>query len=503
MSDDRLSFPRAELRARTVRGVAVTAAFLVLIDGVVLAQGLIVTRLLGPETIGLYGIVSITVMSLIALKRVGIDEAYVQQESGEEGEFQRAFTLELGLSSAFALLICASAPILAAVYGESRLLPLTIATAYLPIAFALQAPMWIFFRRMDYVRQRSLQAIVPLVTFAVTVPLAAVGVGVWSLVIGAAAGNAVGALAAIAASPFRLRVRYDREAARRYLAFSGPVFVSAGALLAVQQGQILSFGLVKGLAGAGFITLAVTLTRYVDRADQIVTAALYPAICAVQGRTARLTELFEKSNRVTMMWTLPYAVGLVLFAPDLVGFVLGHRWEPATILIQGLAGAMLLTQIAFNWFSFFRAHGWTGPPAWEGVVSVVAFGALAVPGLVVWGSGGFVGGRIAAVSITLAVRARFLRRLLPDVRLAPLVARAARPVALAAGAALALRLLTWGGERGAVEAVTELALFLAVFGLATLRLDRPLIDEVRTTWRSPAMATAEAAAAPVEATPTP
>jgi O-antigen/teichoic acid export membrane protein len=481
---------------RTVRGVAVTAAFLVLIDGIVLLQGLIVTRLLGPDTIGLYGIVSITVMSLIALKRVGIDEAYVQQESGAEGEFQRAFTLELGLSSAFGLAICIAAPILAAVYGESELLPLTLATAYLPIAFALQAPMWIFFRRMDYVRQRSLQAIVPLVTFAVTVPLAAVGVGVWSLVIGAAAGNAVGAVAAIAASPFRLALRYDREAARRYLAFSGPVFVSAGALLAVQQGQILSFGVVKGLAGAGFITLAVTLTRYVDRADQIVTAALYPAVCAVQGRTARLTELFEKSNRVTMMWTLPYAIALVLFAPDLVTFVLGHKWEPATILIQGLAGAMGLTQIGFNWFSFFRAHGWTRPPAWEGVVSVAAFGALAVPGLLVWGSGGFVGGRIAAVALTLGVRARFLRRLLPGVRLVPLVMRAARPVALAAAAALALRGITWGGHRGAVEAAFEVGLFAVVYAVAVLRLERPLIHEVRTTWRSPAMATAQAAPRP-------
>src|SRR5207249_4532973 len=238
------------------------------------------------------------------------------------------FTLELGVSMAFAVLICASAPILAAIYGDSQLLPLTIATAYLPIAFALQAPMWIFFRRMDYVRQRSLQAIVPLVTFAVTVPLAAVGVGVWSLVIGAAAGNAVGALAAIAASPFRLRVRYDREAARRYLAFSGPVFVSAGALLAVQQGQILSFGLVKGLAGAGFITLAVTLTRYVDRADQIVTAALYPAICAIKGKTRSLEELFVKSNRATLLWVLPFSGALVLFAPDIQRLLLGPRWHP-------------------------------------------------------------------------------------------------------------------------------------------------------------------------------
>src|SRR5689334_12044954 len=137
-----------------------------------LAQGLIVARVLGPSEIGLYGIVSITVMTLIALKQVGIDEAYVQQdEADQEIEFQRAFTLEMFLSLLFAVLIAAAAPILVAVYDDHRLLALTLAVSYLPIAFALQAPLWIFFRRMDFIRQRSLQAVVPVVTFLVTIPL--------------------------------------------------------------------------------------------------------------------------------------------------------------------------------------------------------------------------------------------------------------------------------------------------------------------------------------------
>ena len=48
-----------------------------------------------------------------------------------------------------------------------------------------------------------LQAIVPVVTFAVTVPLAVAGVGVWSLVIGPFVANATAAAAAVAVSPYR------------------------------------------------------------------------------------------------------------------------------------------------------------------------------------------------------------------------------------------------------------------------------------------------------------
>ncbi len=94
-------------------------------------------------------------------------------------------------------------------------------------------------------------------------------------------------------------------------------------MLIVLQGQVLAFDLAEGLAAAGYITLAVTLTRYADRVDRILAATIYPAICAVQDRPATLAELFAKSNRLALAWVVPFCGGLVLFAPDLVEFVLG------------------------------------------------------------------------------------------------------------------------------------------------------------------------------------
>jgi O-antigen/teichoic acid export membrane protein len=472
------------LRARVVRGVVVNASVLALVDAVVLAQGLIVTRLLGPETIGLYGVVTVTAMTILSLKRVGIDEAYVAREAADqETEFQHAFTLELALSAAFALVLLAAAPVVAAVYGDDRLLALTAATAYLPLAFALQSPTWIFFRRMDYGRQRLLQAVVPLITFAVTVPLAAAGVGVWSLVIGPAAGNLVGIVAAVAASPYRLRLRYDRAVARRYLGFSAPVFVALVAALVVAQGQILAFDVARGLEWVGFVTLAATLARYIDRADVVVVQTIYPAICAIRGRTRALEELFVRSNRATLLWVLPVCAGAVLFAGDLVTGVLGDAWRPARPLVQGLAVAAAMGQLGFNWFSFYRAHERTRPPAVEAVVAAVAFLALAIPGLAVAGVTGFVVGRCAAVAIQLCVRARYVRALLPAVRARDLLGRTLIPAAVGAGAVLALRAALWGSDRPGAQAIAELALFGAVVVALSVRLERPLLRELVSAMR--------------------
>ncbi len=472
---ERLGFPREQLRERTTRGGVLNALFLGGGEGLALVQGLVVTALLGPVAIGLYGIVTTTAMTIVQLRRVGIDEAFVAQtEEHQEEEFQKAFALELSIGILFSLLIAALAPVLALAYGDDRLLALTLAVAYLPTAFALQAPQWVFFRRMDFLRLRLLQFSIPAVTFAVTVPLAAITDSVWALVIGPLAGNTVAVIAALAISPYSLRPRFDRAAARRYLGFSWPIFATALATLLVLQGQVFAFDLDAGLAAAGFITLAATLTRYADRAEQIVATTIYPAICAVQDRPATQRELFVKSSRVTMIWAVPFCAALALFAPDLVDHVLGSEWEPAVVLIQGLAAAAALQQVGYGWFSFYRARGDSRPQAVESAVMAATFLGLAVPGLFLYGAKGFVVGRVATSLAMLVVRRRYVRRLFDDVELGRLAVRGFAPVLAAAAATLALRELVDAGT------LPELALFAAVAAALTWALERRLLSELAT-----------------------
>jgi O-antigen/teichoic acid export membrane protein len=468
-----------------MRGVVIAGTFVVLIDVLVLTQGLIVTRVLGPREIGLYGIASVFALSLIALKRVGIDEAFVaQEEPDQEREFQIAFTLDLALATICAVAIAALAPLVAVVWRNDRLVGITAALAYLPVALALQAPMWVFFRRMDYLRQRSLQAVQPAVAIVVTVPLAVLGVGVWSIVIGQAAGYAVAIVTGLKVSPYRLRLRFDRHAGRRYLTFSAPIFVTAVAALLIAQGQTLAFKLHGGLAAAGFITLALLLTRYVDRADQIVTAAIYPAICAIKGKTRLLEELFVKSNRATLLWVLPFSGGLVLFAADIQHLLLGPRWHPAIVLVQGLAIATALAQLGFNWFAFYRAHGNNRPAAIESTVGAILFVTLAIPGLLLAGSVGFVVGRIAGVVVVVAVRRHYVKRLLPGVRYATFVRPALVPLLAATGSVLVVRFAAWGDGRPVVQTGLEIALFVVVYVFAITRRERRLMGELLGGLRS-------------------
>ena len=153
------------------------------------------------------------------------------------------------------------------------------------------------------------------------------------------------------------------------------------------------------------------------------------------------------------------------------------------MLLQGLAVAGAIQQLGFNWFSFYRARGETRPPAVEAVVGAVAFVALAVPGLLIDGSDGFVAGRIAAVVIATAVRWFYVRRLLPSVRASALLAPALIPLAQAVIAVVALRLATGGGHRALWQALLEAAAFVGVYVISVWHRERALIGELLTAMR--------------------
>jgi O-antigen/teichoic acid export membrane protein len=296
-------------------------------------------------------------------------------------------------------------------------------------------------------------------------------------VIGSVAGNVVAALIAARLSPYRLRFDWHVPSVRLYASFSWPILFAAVAGLVIRQGQVFAFNAHLGLAGAGFITLAVTLTRYADRADQIVTATIYPAICAVTDRREVMTELFMKSNRVTAMWALPFGAFLALFSGDLVHFVLGDKWEPAVILLQVLGITGAVHQLGFNWTAFYRAVGISRPQAVYAAAAALAFVAVPLPLLFVEGIDGFAYGMFAVMAAAWGTRAVYIKRLLPDVRLTALAIRAAAPVAAASLAVLLMRAVE-SGSGGAGMALAELAVFGLVLALATWLLERRLLAEL-------------------------
>jgi polysaccharide transporter, PST family len=466
------------LRIRAARGTIVNAIFFVGVNALNLLRGFLVAAFLTTSEYGVWGVVLVVLFTLMFLRQVGIGEKYIQQdEADQQVAFRKAMTFELALSGVVLVAGVALVPALAAIFGEPEIIaPALVALLVVP-AQALQAPLWIFYRDMDFVRQRKLQILDPLTGFVIAVVLLVAGWNYWALILGVVAGAWVGALVSLRASPYRFRWTWDRATLRSYASFSWPLFFAGMSGIVVGQGLLIVGEAELGLAGVGIITLASTISQYSDRADQAISQTIYPTICAVKDRADLLYEAFVKSNRLALMWGAPFGLGLALFAEDLVQFGIGERWRPGIGLMQAIGVSVAVHQIGFNWDSFYRAGANTKPIAVAAAISIVAFLGIGLPLLATEGLRGLALATILVEGVNFTLRMVFLRRLFPDFRFLRHAARALVPSLPALGLVLALR-LALGAEQTLPAALGVFVLYVVTTLAATALIERRLLREM-------------------------
>ena len=304
--------PVGSRRRLAARGTVINSGFQIGLGSLNFLKALIAAGLLTAADSGVWGALFLAVGLVVAVKTTGVSDKFIQQdEADQEIAFQKAFTLELLSSLILVVRLVALAPLLALAYGQEELLVPGLVIALVIPGFALQSPIWIFYRRMDFLRQRLLSAVDPVTSFVVTVALAVAGLGYWSLVIGFVAGSLGRRAGRHRPCPYPLRFRTSRHDARvLQLLLAADDRRHRGLMIGFLS---LFFGdLALGLAGAGAIALAANYAAYTDRIDTVITQTIYPAICRVRDNRQLLEETFIKSNRLTLMWGMPFGIALSL-----------------------------------------------------------------------------------------------------------------------------------------------------------------------------------------------
>lgn len=466
----------SDLASKAARGSIVNGGFLAAINVLGVVKWLAAASFLGASEYGVWGLISVTAGFVLALGAVGIDDKYLQQDREDQrAAFQVAFTLQCAMVALLGLGIAVAMPLCALLYDQPDIVGPGMALALAMPAAALQAPLWIYWRRMDFLRQRTLQIWDPVVSLVVVVGLAAAGLGVWALVLGTIAGAYAASVATVLASPYPLRWRYEPGALREYASFSWPLFAGAASMVLILLVPSLVASRVEGLAAVGAIALANIVVQFAYRVDEVLTQVLYPAICSVKDRADLLLAAFSKSNRLALLWALPCGAAGALFADDFVDYVLGEKWRIAVTLIQVLAVTAAVNQFGFNWTAFYRALNRTRPIAVAHFVLLAGVLGIAVPLLASDGLDGYAAGMAAATALALAVRFYFISRLFPLRAVAHLL-RALLPTIPAVLAVLAVR---WAADSGRSpgRALAEVALFLVAAAAGSALFERDLVRE--------------------------
>ncbi len=118
---------RSDLKRKTVRGGMFTAAAQAAQVGIQLAALPILARLLDPADFGLVAMVTVFTHFAVMFVDVGLSMATVQRPKITQYQVSNLFWLSLALGSAISFLVAALSPLIAWIYGEPRLIAITLA----------------------------------------------------------------------------------------------------------------------------------------------------------------------------------------------------------------------------------------------------------------------------------------------------------------------------------------------------------------------------------------
>src|SRR5215213_4039954 len=426
---------------RAVRGVPWTILAYAANKLVTVGTTLALARLLTPEDFGIVALALLAVVALSFLRDLGLNGALVIRRDLDERAQGVVLALMLTTGALLAAALAASAPLAARLFDEPRLEGVL---EVLSIAVPLGGFTWFYEtvlqRELEF-KKRFVSVTAQTVAYAATaLTLAALGAGVWSLVVGQLAGTVAFGVALVAVAPYHVTPRFDWTTARGLVRSSRGFMLQGVTAFLQQNADYFAVGRILGAAQVGFYSLAYRLAElpYWAIADPVARVT-FPAFARMRHRGEDVRPAFLSTLRLVALVSCPF------------GVVLSGAAEPFTAALLGIWGAVRPVQVTIAWL--LNSVGQAGL---MGLISVAVLVPL-IPGLLVAADLGGITAvawvRLGDRGVSLLVLSWFGARR-ADVRLGA-QARAVAPVLLAC-------VLAWAASRAVTIALDEERAFVAL-----------------------------------------
>lgn len=327
--------------------------------GLGLLTTLILAKLLSPDDFGLVAIASMLIQVLYTFKDMGIAQALIYQKDDIENAASTAFWLMIAFNFAIFLIAVAISPLAADFYNNRLVMPVVILLSSNLMWNAIRAvPNALIRKNIDF-HKLIVPEVVPVVVGSiVSISMAYMGYGVWSLVVRSMLVSGLGVILIWFFTPFKPKLIFDVQSAKilfkygKYIVGSSVFFV---ALYNIDKFYISKFG---GIAMLGFYELAIRIANLpVTEFSHLVGSVMFPVLSRLNQDMEALANSFLKTIEYSSMISMPMAIGISAYGPPLIDCIYGETWRPMAIPLQIVAGYALLRAMSTIIHDTFKACG--------------------------------------------------------------------------------------------------------------------------------------------------
>ena len=318
------------IKQKAIHGIIWTGVAKASMQGVIFILMLVLARLLTPEDFGVVGMAAIITVAISMVNDRGLGTAIIQKSS--LSDLHRASVFWGGIVFSlllFILGVLAASP-LALFFKNPKVQPVIAVQA---IGFVIGSlgivHKSILTKNLEFKKLALAEVISALASGLVSIVLALMRYGVWSLVIGALVRDAINVFLVWIYCRWRPRLFFSWRYFNELFAFSANVLGNDVVSYAVTNMDILIIGRLLGSEALGYYSLAFNLVKMpVTRLSGVVSKVAFPAFSAIQDDLEKLRKGFLQASALLSLILFPLLLGLALYAREFIALFMGAKWLP-------------------------------------------------------------------------------------------------------------------------------------------------------------------------------
>lgn len=307
-------------------------------------MGVVLARLLVPADFGMMVTIQLLTGMVSLVATGGMGQALIRSKEASALDFHAVFTVQLFIGVGICAALFTIAPSFATWFNEELLKDLLRISA---VGFLLRPLMnlhltWLQ-REMRFKETAIRSGFASVFSGLVSIILAALGAGVWSLAIGGLASSLASYILVRRLTPMSAQVAFDRAIVSRHAGYGSKLIMNELISYIRRQTANLLISKISGNAAVGVFNKADSLSKLpFTLISGPVYQPVFRAMSVAQDDPEKIKYLYCRMASLLLLYTLPIYVGLWWLAKPFILVVFGQHWAETAGVLEILAPLGLL-----------------------------------------------------------------------------------------------------------------------------------------------------------------
>lgn len=320
---------------------------------------IILARLLLPEDFGIIGMAVIFTGLVQTINELGLSAAIIQKKNIDDNHLSTSFWISLLLGIILFITTVAISSDIADFFEKELIGPVV---SVLSIGFVLGSfgivHRSLLQKNIEFKKIAVTEISASVTSGTVSVILAFLGFGVWSIVFGTILNNFTRIVLLWKVCTWRPSMIFDLTSFKELFSFGAHVMGSQFLNYIDSNIDYLIIGKFLSATALGYYNLAYQLSTFpLTKISSIITNVTFPTFSIIQDDNDMLRYAYLKVIKYISTVTFPMLAGLFVVAPDFIPIVFGGKWTPMIMPLQILCVAGALKSVGTTVGSILLSKG--------------------------------------------------------------------------------------------------------------------------------------------------